>query len=595
MNKLDFRLLALAALAAAAGCGVEKPPSATTDLDGEAVVTVDLLAAAPASLPACTATNSGTLAFVASPAGLWSCNNSLWSAVACATSNAGQILYASTSQSVVAACVHQVWLQVQGATGATGPTGATGTTPRALVKVKAEPHSANCLNGGQRVDLGVDTSGDGTLQAGEISQTTYVCDGADEPPAGPINGRPPISVSRGFAHACAVLSDGSVWCWGAAESGQLGRLPSGITCGGVTPCLADPHPIQVPGVGGTGTLANATAVVTGTDYSCALISNGTVTCWGANGSGQLGQGNNTPPATMPVTVKGPSGTGSLTGVTALVGGSAHVCALLSSGGVDCWGDNLFGEIGNGTFTGPMACGYTCIALPTPVTTAAGTNLTGATSIYSASSAQHTCVIQGTGSPAVGGMRCWGMNQGYQLGLLDGLAGPEYCSAGQSCSTRALAPMNMTDAVSAAAGENFSCGVHANRTTTCWGVNTDLVLGIDPAQRQDQDVPGLLVTNVAGAVAVAGAVNNACAVLAGGSIACWGATDSGQLGVGFDYPYTTFTPYLVPNLFGVRQLSAGKGGACAIADRGVFCWGANGSGQVGDGNVGTAAFLPRLVQ
>src|SRR4029077_369881 len=108
-------------------------------------------------------------------------------------------------------------------------------------------------------------------------------------------------------------------------------------------------PVTVQAVGGGGQLSNVTQVVTGQDDACARIRDGTAVCWGGNGSGQLGDGTKNQRLT-PVQVKNPAGSGPLTGVVSLTTGYSHTCALLTDRTVDCWGDNGYYQLGNGTNT-----------------------------------------------------------------------------------------------------------------------------------------------------------------------------------------------------------------------------------------------------
>ena len=135
------------------------------------------------------------------------------------------------------------------------------------------------------------------------------------------------ALSAGYDHTCALLSAGNVECWGANDQGQLG---DGSTAERDTP---------VPASG----LAGAVDIASGNRDACAVISGGTVECWGDNSSGQLGDGS-TAQRSTPVAVSG------LSGVAAISAGDSEgfTCALMSGGTVKCWGDNDSGELGDGT-------------------------------------------------------------------------------------------------------------------------------------------------------------------------------------------------------------------------------------------------------
>jgi alpha-tubulin suppressor-like RCC1 family protein len=218
-----------------------------------------------------------------------------------------------------------------------------------------------------------------------------------------------VSAGGGGDFSCALLQSGGVDCWGDNAFGQLG---DGTTtgpdyCAGFA-CSSTP--VAVSG------LTNATAVSTGYSHSCALLQSGGVDCWGINSSGELGDGTTTGPdcagscSSTPVAVSG------LTNATAVAVGNSHSCALLQGGGVDCWGDNQVGELGDGTSTGPENCGLDAAGCST--TPVAVSGLTNATAI-SAASGNSCALLQG------GGVYCWGDNQIGQLG--DGTStGPETC-------------------------------------------------------------------------------------------------------------------------------------------------------------------------
>jgi hypothetical protein len=142
------------------------------------------------------------------------------------------------------------------------------------------------------------------------------------------------AITAGDYHTCALLSGGTVQCWGLNDRGQLGN---GTNMNSTTP-------VAVTG------LAGATGVSTGGLHTCARLTGGSVECWGTNAFGQLGNGSTTD-TTTPVAVTGLSGATAVTaGGNVNAFGRGHTCALLSSGTVECWGHNLNGQLGNGTTT-----------------------------------------------------------------------------------------------------------------------------------------------------------------------------------------------------------------------------------------------------
>jgi alpha-tubulin suppressor-like RCC1 family protein len=186
-------------------------------------------------------------------------------------------------------------------------------------------------------------------------------------------------ISIGEHHVCARSLGGEVWCWGINSSGQLGNET-----------LTESHvPAQVQGLGG-----GARSVVAGYYHSCALTDAGGVKCWGSNYSGCLGDGSTTR-RTFPVDVIGLS-----SGVSALVAGYSHTCALLETGKVKCWGGNGNGQLGTDNNTSSSQ--------PVDVV-----GLSDVVSLYSG--AHHVCAQLSSGS-----LKCWGENRSGQLG--DGTTG-----------------------------------------------------------------------------------------------------------------------------------------------------------------------------
>jgi alpha-tubulin suppressor-like RCC1 family protein len=226
-------------------------------------------------------------------------------------------------------------------------------------------------------------------------------------------------ISGGDDHFCARLSDGTAKCWGNNTDGQLGDGAGGgfysIT------------PLTVTG------LTNISSIYVGKgSFTCAILSDTTVKCWGKNDSGRLGDGTNTT-RLVPTTVPG------LSGVTSLAMAAYHACALLSDGTVRCWGSNWENELGDGSGTDQWS----------PVNVAWFSN---ATSIAAAT--DQTCVILADTTT-----RCWGYGWGDQLGV--GAA-----TSGGNISDYTVA--NLPNATQISGGWNHICGIISGGTVRCWG-------------------------------------------------------------------------------------------------------------------------------
>jgi alpha-tubulin suppressor-like RCC1 family protein len=171
------------------------------------------------------------------------------------------------------------------------------------------------------------------------------------------------AISAGGEGACALLAGGSVDCWGYNFSAELGiGTSSGLQwCTDGEWCST--KPVAVSG------LASATSIVAGGDHTCVLVAGGAVQCWGYNSYGQLGDGLSSGPQTcywqLVRCAKTQVAVSAIAGATVVAAGGEHTCALLAAGSVSCWGANWFGDLGDGLRRGPHNCnGYPCS--PTPV-------------------------------------------------------------------------------------------------------------------------------------------------------------------------------------------------------------------------------------
>jgi alpha-tubulin suppressor-like RCC1 family protein len=318
------------------------------------------------------------------------------------------------------------------------------------------------------------------------------------------------AISAGFYHTCALTSAGGVKCWGNNGSGQLG---DGTTTNKTTP-------VDVSGLSGVA------AISAGGYHTCALTSGGGAKCWGSNAYGQLGDGT-TMQKTTPVAVSGLS-----SGVVAISGGYYHTCALTTGGGVKCWGYNEFGQLGDGTASGPEKCSETaCSTTPVDVS-----GLTGGVTAISGGR-DHTCALTSAGE-----VKCWGENGFGQLG--DGTAsGPEKCPSGSACSTTPVDVVGLTSGVKAiSTGYFHTCALTSAGGVKCWGNDEHGQLGDgtasgpekcpgppggNPCSTTPVDVSGL--TSGAAAISAGGA--HTCALTTGGGVKCWGQNEYGQLGDG----------------------------------------------------------------
>jgi alpha-tubulin suppressor-like RCC1 family protein len=276
--------------------------------------------------------------------------------------------------------------------------------------------------------------------------------------------------------------------------------------------------------------AAVSSIAVGNIHTCALLSNSTARCWGAGTEAQLGNGN-LQDSRYPLPVAG------LSGATVIEASNAayHTCVLAGESTAKCWGSNVAGELGIGSFGGHF---------PTPQTV----TVAGISSI--ASDFRHTCAL-GTD----GAVSCWGLNSDGQLG--DGT------TTDRSSPTAVIGlPDNATVV---ATGLNRTCAI-VGGTIYCWGLG----LGVTPTA-----VPGITT-----AIDVAVGNNHHCAVLSGGGARCWGQNQSGELGNG------TFvgssTPVVVSGITDAASIDVGGAHSCAVRASGqVACWGENGAGQLGD--------------
>jgi len=331
-------------------------------------------------------------------------------------------------------------------------------------------------------------------------------------------------------HTCALTRPRGVKCWGFNDDGQLG---DGTKTERRTPVAV------------SGLASGVAALAAGEVDTCALTSGGGVKCWGFNGDGQLGDGTKTERRTPVAT------SGLASGVAAIAAGARHNCALTSTGGIKCWGDNEYGQLGDGTTTNRHA----------PV---AVSGLASGVAAISAGQS-HTCALT-----SAGGVKCWGANDFGQLG--------DRTTINRHTPVAVSGLASGVAAISAGAGHN--CALTRGGGVKCWGDNGYGQLG--DGTKTERRTPVAVSGLASGVAAIAAGWNHTCALTSRGGVKCWGWNDFGQLG-----DRTTadrYAPVAVSGLAsGVSAVAVGWDHNCAISSGGrVKCWGWNHFGQLGDG-------------
>ena len=239
------------------------------------------------------------------------------------------------------------------------------------------------------------------------------------------------------SHTCGLTGTGTAYCWGDNDHGELGT-------GSTTP---SPTPLAVSGG------LRFSAIVAGPIHSCGLTAGGAAYCWGANGYGQLGDGSTTTPRLIPVAVSGGLTFSALAAGGVFCSGpnpcppgyTSHTCGLASDGAAYCWGNNFYGELGDGSTTDRS----------TPVPVSGGLRFQGLAAGY-----EHTCGLTNSGAAY-----CWGRNVYGQLG--------------NGSTTSSSVPVRVAGGLSfsaLAAGGYHTCGLASAGAAHCWGSNVYGQLG-----------------------------------------------------------------------------------------------------------------------
>lgn len=338
-------------------------------------------------------------------------------------------------------------------------------------------------------------------------------------------------ISAGRSHTCALLTDGKVQCWGDNLHGQLGddthtgsdkpkTIPglAGVdaisageefTCalaGGGLKCWGDDafarlgeeprNDNYLPGVV-SGLTGDVAAISAGEDFACVLTTDGGVKCWGENPHGELGDGTIEDRYT-PAEV-----TGLISGVLDVSSGETHACALLSGGGVECWGENFHGELGDGTNNDS--------SVPVGVL-----NLQGKATAIAVGGSSSCAIIDG------GGVMCWGTHHDRSMG-------------GNISNVPVPIRSLETGVIAITAGWNHICVLTDQGGVYCWGDNSSGQVGTQLGAGRSAyiiEIPIAVEGLTSGVAAIDAGYSHTCVLLSGGGVKCWGSNFYGQLGDGY---------------------------------------------------------------
>jgi alpha-tubulin suppressor-like RCC1 family protein len=347
-------------------------------------------------------------------------------------------------------------------------------------------------------------------------------------------------LASGVEHTCAVKGDGSLWCWGTNGLDQLGI--------GTSPNqVASPHQV--------GAATTWVSVAAGADHTCGIQQDGSLWCWGFNGSGQVGNGSSGSSVAVPTLI----GTAAWIDVAA---GGGQTCGIHQDRSMWCWGSNQVGELGDGTTTDEHS--------PEQIGAASWTGVfAGNAADIGGLAAYNTCGIQVDGS-----LWCWGDNTFGEVGdgtMTTPRTTPEVVQSG-------------TQWVTASVGILSTFGIQTNGSFWSWGSDNSGNLG--NGMQLGTTLTPTLVGSASTWTAVAGGWGSStCGIQQDGSLWCWGNNMYGQLGMGAVADASVGQPS--PGRVGTDStwvdVSEGQSFACGRKNDGsVWCWGANFQGELGIG-------------
>jgi alpha-tubulin suppressor-like RCC1 family protein len=378
-----------------------------------------------------------------------------------------------------------------------------------------------------------------------------------------------VAIAVGATHACAVVSDapgspenGTIRCWGANDSGQLGTDPATVPF--------SYRPVKVVGRG-TPEQNNAASLTLAAGYSCTTTTDGYLLCWGnvPGGSGVTRQDSTLPyePSQMQYVVQ------PLAQVASASMGPSGGCCTLQDQSLVCWGGDLAPTKPDGGVT--FLDGGVIVS----------------DQFHSVAVGRAHACGGATSTSSVLDVECWGANDDGQTGLYPSpvVSAPNHLG---------LAHGNL---LQVAAGGNNSCALFDNGALYCWGADESGQLGPGGTLTSSQVPVAVTFPSTAVPIAIAVGDAHACAVLSDRSAWCWGDDSMAQLGGGPGGPSFSVTPSRVQrspghNLSGVARMAAGGRTTCVtlFGDTHPWCWGANDHGQAGLPPPGAVPYAKRVL-
>jgi alpha-tubulin suppressor-like RCC1 family protein len=343
-------------------------------------------------------------------------------------------------------------------------------------------------------------------------------------------------VSTGTFHSCGVTTDGRAYCWGGNDKGQLGDGTTFINTARTTPSAV---------IGGL----RFRHVSVGYEHSCGITLDDRAFCWGMNFFGQLGNGTQGSDHFSVATPAEVVGGRRFRQVRA---GYSHTCAITRANIAYCWGENVYGQLGDGTVIGDATPDR---GRATPVRVLGGVQwrqLSGG--------GEHTCGVTQTDQ-----LYCWGLNEDGQLG-----------NGTTINRTRPVPVSGGRQFRQVEAGGHHTCAVTTGNLAYCWGLNFNGALGDGTTTRRL--TPGAVAGLRRFDHVNAGDLHT-CGVTLTGRGFCWGRNEMGQLGNGTLTNRTT--PVLIAGGLTLSQVSAGLFHSCGVTTGNrAYCWGSG--GLLGDG-------------